>query len=226
MEHRQIWKNSLYEGSSRVPLFFVGPNIKKNVLYKNATSIIDILPTLIDIGGGEIPGHLQGFSLKPYMYEQNGGKGKHPDYIIAQYHSASGNTGTFMVVKDNYKYIQFGHYLTSTNKTLYHPQLFDLDKDPNEVKDISGDSKNQDLMQEMEKILTDNFNYEYVDCIAKQNDFMMFETYYWNLYNETDVMKKFESTYDGFNETDWQSVVDWRNLLKKAPSCEQTFGVE
>ena len=220
MEHRQIWKNSLYEGSSRIPLFFAGPGIKKGVLYKNMSQIIDILPTIIDFGGGEIPDYLGGYSLKPYL-EGKDSEGNHPGYITSQYHSASGNTGSFMVRKDNYKYIQFGHYLTSTNKTLYKPQLFDLDTDPNEVNDISGDNKNSQIMEEMEKILIDTIDYEWIDCVAKQNDFMVFEKYYWNLYNETDLRKKFDKTYAGFDDNDWQSVVQWRNQLKNAPSCDE-----
>ena len=219
MEHRQDWKNSLYEGSSRIPMFFAGPNIKKGKLYKNMTQIIDILPTIIDIGGGEIPSFLGGYSLKPYL-EGNDNKGNHPGYITAQYHSASGNTGSFMVRKDKYKYIQFGHYLTSTNTTLYHPQLFNLIADPNEVNDISGDSKNAEILQEMEEILKNTIDYEWIDCIAKQNDFQVFETYYWNLYDNQTVYNKFIHTYDGFDADDWQKVLDWRQLLLKAPPCQ------
>ena len=222
MEHRQIWKNSLYEGSSRIPLFFAGPNIRKGILYQNATQIIDIMPTLIDLGGGDIPEYLSGYSLKPWL-EGDENKNKHPDYIIASYFSTSGNTGSFMVRKDNYKYIQFGHYLTTVNKTLYRPQLFDLDADPNEVDDISGDSTNENLLQEMEQILTDNIDYEYIDCVAKQNDFMMFDRFYWNVYNQSYLWQLFSNNYIGFNETDWETVVSWRNTFLNQPSCKAIY---
>ena len=51
--------------------------------------------------------------------------------MISQYHSNMGNTGSYIVRKGNYKYVQFGHYLTAiNNKTPYRPQLFDLENDP------------------------------------------------------------------------------------------------
>eukprot|EP01084_Bolivina_argentea_P062093 113537_1 len=209
MEHRQIWKNSMYEASSRIPLFFVGPNIKKNVMYKNITQIIDILPTLIDFGGGDIPSFLAGYSLKPYLYGESGGK--HPNYMISQYHSNMGNTASYMVRKDKYKYVQFGHYLNAfNNRTLYRAQLFDLENDPNEVNDIALNSSNENILKEMENVLISDVNYEYIDCVAKQNDFEIFEEYFWNVYNETELYKQLSKVYDGFNESDWQTLVEWR----------------
>merc|ERR1711879_21408 len=38
LEHRQIWKNSMYEASSRVPMMISGPGIPKGVVIKNLTS--------------------------------------------------------------------------------------------------------------------------------------------------------------------------------------------
>lgn len=57
MEHRQVWKNSMYEASERVPMIIAAPyaphlNVPANVVVKNLTSLLDVYPTLVDMVGG------------------------------------------------------------------------------------------------------------------------------------------------------------------------------
>eukprot|EP01084_Bolivina_argentea_P129137 228122_1 len=113
MEHRQQLKNSMYEGSARIPLFVTGPNIKKKNVIRNVTATIDILPTLIEFGGGTVPSFISGYSLTKMLDENDiYGEGvQHPDFITSQYHSNMGNTGSFMVRQGKWKYITFGHFL-------------------------------------------------------------------------------------------------------------------
>ena len=45
MEHRQVWKNSLYEPSARVPLIISGPGVAKGkVVSDTLVSLLDIYP--------------------------------------------------------------------------------------------------------------------------------------------------------------------------------------
>ena len=45
MEHRQVWKNSLYEPSARVPLIISGPGVSKGkVVSDTLVSLLDIYP--------------------------------------------------------------------------------------------------------------------------------------------------------------------------------------
>merc|ERR1712130_759121 len=162
-------------------------------------------------------GWLDGSSLMPFLSDNVDIDYKdHPNYITSQYHSLKANTGSFMVRKDQWKYIQYGHYL-STFKN-YKPQLFDLENDPEEIYDVS--ASNQNIVNEMENILLNRYNYEYIDCVAKKTDLEIFDEFVWNKYNQTEVYKYFKKTYAGFNETDWETVVNWRNELKAAPECE------
>ena len=222
MEHRQIWKNSMKEGSTRIPLFFSGAGISKNII-SNPTQIIDVLPTLIDIGGGEIPGFLDGYSLTQYFGKDNkyfDGNNyiEHPAYITSQYHARNGQTGTFMVRKDKYKYIQFGHNLNAYKN--YSSQLYDLENDPLELNNIGCDGNNdiQNICNEMEGILKDLYDYEYTDCIAKKMDYTIFEEYFWNKYNESEMYDKLSNCYHGFDQNDWQNVLNWRSEVD-ALSC-------
>eukprot|EP01084_Bolivina_argentea_P192347 330242_1 len=219
MDHRQIWKNSMFEGSSRIPLFYAGPGIKKQII-KNATQIIDMLPTLIELATGNknnIPSFLSGNSLVPFLDGESDNYIQYPDFITSQYHSNMGNTGAFMVRSGKYKYIQYGHYLKAYQN--YTAQLFDLEKDPNELTDIS--QSNSDVCNTMEQKLLSKYNYEQVDCEAKQLQYWIFNKYFWDKYNQTQLYKKFENSYKGFNQTDWQTILDWRQEMKTAPTCDQ-----
>eukprot|EP01083_Nonionella_stella_P225373 801301_1 len=216
MEHRQVWKNSLYEGSSRVPLFFAGPGIEKGGQITNLTQNIDILGTLIELAGGAVPSWITGQSLRLFL-DGNSNTSKHTDYITAQYHSNMGNTGSFMVRKDKWKYIAFGHYLNAF--TGYKSQLFDLDKDPQEMNDVSTD--NLDIVNDMERVLSGLYNYEYVDCYSKRNDYQIFEEFFWNAYNQSELYQKFVKSYQDFNQTDWQRIVSWRMEMQSLPNCTE-----
>ena len=216
LDHRQVTKHSMFEGSARIPQFIAGPNIPPNVI-KNLTETVDILPTLLSLGGEtkeNMPPWLVGHSLVPFL-DGKVDDNEHPDYVTSQFHSNWVNTGLFMVRKGKYKYIQYGHYLSAY--TDYKAQLFDLENDPNELNDIS--DANGDIVDEMEKILVERINYEYADCFAKQNDMSIFNEFIWNVYNQSHIYQLFVETYAGFNETDWELVKQWREELMDSPQC-------
>lgn len=47
MEHRQFYKMSMFEGSSHVPLLFVGPGLRSGVQANQLVSLVDIYPTIL-----------------------------------------------------------------------------------------------------------------------------------------------------------------------------------
>merc|ERR1712217_311895 len=61
MEHRQHLKNTMYEGSARVPLIIAGPGSKPSLgnraaftagkVIKEHTSLVDLYPTFVDATG-------------------------------------------------------------------------------------------------------------------------------------------------------------------------------
>merc|ERR1712217_488312 len=77
MEHRQHLKNSMYEGSARVPLLIAGPmskpgrasrnDFKNGAVVKDPASLLDLYPTFVDAAGGDPSTSLAGVSLMPYL---------------------------------------------------------------------------------------------------------------------------------------------------------------
>lgn len=65
-------KGMLNLGGFRVPLFFYWPGKIKEPLLKNQlVSTLDIIPTLVDAAGGELPQGLDGISLLPQILEND-----------------------------------------------------------------------------------------------------------------------------------------------------------
>ena len=138
MEHRQVWKNSLYEPSARVPLIISGPGVAQGkVVSDTLVSLLDIYPTLVDMVGGSPPAYLDGHSLMPLLNPSHprsvgasADAAARPDFITAQYHSNMGNTGSFMIRQGDWKYIVYGTALKAF--AGYKPQLFNVATDPDE----------------------------------------------------------------------------------------------
>ncbi len=61
-------KGNYYQGGIRVPMFVHWPaGIKKRGIYTELISTIDILPTAVEIAGGEVPGEIDGKSFSPIL---------------------------------------------------------------------------------------------------------------------------------------------------------------
>ena len=158
MEHRQVWKNAMYEGSSRVPLIVSAGEtagkklkLKRGVVVKNFVSLLDIYPTLMSIAGSRDPKvDLSGYTLAPMISSDATLVNDHPDYVVSQYFSNMANTGCFMIRRGAYKYIAFGQAL-STFQEGYVAQLFNVDNDPQELRNIA--ANNEAIVVEMDTLL-------------------------------------------------------------------------
>ena len=65
-------KAMMYQGGFRVPMFFHWPEgIRQPHASNELVTTLDILPTLIDIAGGECPEDLDGKSLRPLFSEES-----------------------------------------------------------------------------------------------------------------------------------------------------------
>jgi len=95
MSARQVWKNSHREPSLRVPMMIAGPDIPRGLIIRNATSLLDVFPTLLEWAGADPPEWLQGYSLMDVLREA-GVAGEEwnamhprPNHQHQQHHSSS-----------------------------------------------------------------------------------------------------------------------------------------
>ena len=94
-DHGGQWplgKWNLYDSGARVPLIVVWPGKVKAGSRSDAfVSWIDLFPTLIDIGGGKVPGEIDGRSFKPVLL---GEKSDHRDRLFTT-HTGDGDKNIF-----------------------------------------------------------------------------------------------------------------------------------
>ena len=138
MEHRQVWKNSMFEASARVPLILGGgalpPHLKRGSVERGLASLLDLFPTFMDFLGAEKPNEpLPGVRLRGASLL---GPKRH-GAVFSQYHSNMGPTAAFMVRSGKWKYVAYGRTLRAFEK--YDPVLYDVDGDPGELRDVARD---------------------------------------------------------------------------------------
>ncbi|KAM4709637.1 arylsulfatase K isoform 1-T1 [Discoglossus pictus] len=174
MEHRQFYKMSMYEGSSHVPLFIMGPKIKPMQQISNIVSLVDLYPTMLEIAGVDIPQNLSGFSLMPLLSTSAedhifSSLTSHPNWALSEFHGCDVNASTYML-RDNY-----WKYITYADGNSLPPQLFDLSTDPDELKNVA--AQFPDIVLYMEKKLHSILDYPKVSASVHQYNREQFATW-------------------------------------------------
>ncbi len=147
-DHRNWYKMNLYEGASRVPLIVTGPEVKPGREVDNITSLIDIFPTIAELTEIETPENVDGESLVPLL---RGETDENRNKALALHTGTASNTTMFMLRKGAWKYIAYPGY---------GPQLFNLDEDPDEVRNLA-DSR-EEVAEDMDQELRAMVDYEEV----------------------------------------------------------------
>jgi arylsulfatase K len=125
MEHRQWYKMNMYESSVRVPFIVAGPGLLRGAAIDNVVSLIDLYPTLMDMGRTAGPDGLDGESLMPLL---TGRTTRSRNWALALFTGCSANTSMFMLRQGDWKYVAYPGY---------KPQLFNLRDDPDEVHNLA-----------------------------------------------------------------------------------------
>ncbi|MFO1172386.1 MAG: choline-sulfatase [Hyphomicrobiaceae bacterium] len=131
---RGLWFKMVYfERSIRVPLIMSWPGHLRSRRVTQNASLIDILPTLVDIATEGKPfapaAPLGGASLMPLARGESKGWA---DTVYGEYMAEGTFEPAFMIKRGNLKYI------TAKNDP---PQLYDTAKDPNELTNLAGSDK-------------------------------------------------------------------------------------
>lgn len=122
---RGLWgKSTMYEEAVGVPMILAGPGIPAGIRRSTAVSHIDVRPTITEIvgGGGTAASPLPGHSLIGVAQSSDCNR-----TIFSEYYGMGSTTAAFMIRRGPYKYVRY---------VGYPPQLFDLDEDPEELRDL------------------------------------------------------------------------------------------
>ena len=134
--HGLFGKQSVYEHSMKAPLILAGPEIPKG-RSDAFVYLHDIYPSVVDLLGGNVPEGLDGKSFAPVM------AGK----------TDRTRNSVFLAYKDSQRAVRKGDYKLIRFPQIDKTQLFDLGSDPDEVKDLSGDSGQSQRITELTALM-------------------------------------------------------------------------
>ena len=139
------YKGSVYEGGIRVPLIARWPGrIKAGHTSALPAAFYDLLPTLVEIAGGQIPQPVDGISLVPTLI----GRGTQPRHKFL-FWDFNGYGGQQAVRYGDWKGVR--RDISKGNRAL---ELYNLRRDPRERDDVA--RANPKIVQEIERILLAN----------------------------------------------------------------------
>jgi len=142
-DHGWFDKRFMFEESLRVPFLVRYPKLVKPGTTSDRMAInCDYAPTFLDLAGVEAPGGLQGRSLRPIL------EGKPPaDWRKSIYYHYYEFPGAHAVQR---------HYgvRTETHKLIHYYridewELFDLKKDPHELRNVYADPAHAEVLKQM-----------------------------------------------------------------------------
>lgn len=154
-EHGLWQKQSLFEGSARVPLLIVAPGTAgKGTVVKTPVSHLDLYPTLAELAGVPAPANLQGQSLVPLLKNPSA-KGR--GWALSQV-MRGGNfnrQGAAPSVMDKGKGF-FGYSLrtarwryTEWDEGRAGRELYDHDNDPQELTNLANQPEHEATVTEL-----------------------------------------------------------------------------
>jgi len=154
-EKNYLFKNSLWEESTRIPLIIREPNNKHNGSeIFHPVSLIDIYPTFVDYAQlradhkkNNKAGKLGGYSLRTFLENPNSNEWQGPNgalTVIGNFHQV---TGIGAIAKQNYSYrTKDWRYIrySGGQEELYHHQ-----NDPYEHTNLAKKLQNQKIKQQL-----------------------------------------------------------------------------
>jgi len=138
------FKRDLYEGGIRTPMIVRWPGkVKENTVSDHISAFWDVLPTLAEISGAEVPAETDGISFLPALL---GKKQKGHDYLYWEFHEEGGKAGVRM---GNWKAVKL-----NADQGIQDPiELYDLSKDEGETNDVS--ASNPEIVRKLIGIMND-----------------------------------------------------------------------
>jgi len=147
-EHGMWWKNNMFETATRVPLIFSFPRRwKTGQRRKGASSHLDLVQTLVELGGGEAPKDWNGTSMVSWMDDPNH---KWKDLAVSEYWAQFTASGYAMVRQGDWKYVY--HTVIDAEHPDEH-ELYHLVEDPKELRNLAAQPEQKQRITAMHKML-------------------------------------------------------------------------
>ncbi len=137
--HALLGKQNMYDHSIRVPWIIAGPGVPAAKSIDGAIYLQDAMPTILELAGAPVPDYVQFHSVLPMI---KGTKKRNYDSIYGAYTMLQRQ-----VTIDGWKLIYY--------PKIQRSRLYNLGKDPQETKDLSGSPEHAKRISRMMKVMKD-----------------------------------------------------------------------
>ncbi len=159
------------EESSRVPLMILDPRTPsagKKWRSGALTGNIDFAPTILELAGLEYPENMDGVSLLPLLQDEK--KEVRDTLMLMNAWSNASCTAMSIVVKDRMKYTYWWYGNSEMEPT---EELFDLKKDPLELKNFAKDKEYSSELERMRSLYDEQLEHFKNEAVP-YNDYQRF----------------------------------------------------
>lgn len=135
--NRGLWaKSHMFEDSAGVPMIVRGPGVAAGQVNDTPVNLVDVHPTVLALTSGEVDDQADGESLLALADVSDPAR-----VTFSEYHDGGSSTGFFMVRTGPWKYVC--HVGQAS-------QLFNLDADPDELRDLGADPAHAAVRAELD----------------------------------------------------------------------------
>jgi arylsulfatase A-like enzyme/Tfp pilus assembly protein PilF len=115
----------VYQGSQHVPLVIRAPGGRKGLRSDDRVSLVDLVPTVLDLTGLKTPPHVQGATLRAALEGRTSNDPRRPLYCESLEATQFGCSSLNAIVEGRWKYIR-----------APREELYDLSRDPGEANNL------------------------------------------------------------------------------------------
>lgn len=139
--NRHMWGKSVhYEEAAAIPMIIAGPGVPAGKTCATPVTLVDIYPTIVR--GVGIEPDAQDKALPGRSLVEIANAPCDPERVaFGEYHAAGSITAMYLVRKGRWKYI---HHVG------FRPELYDMEGDPGETRDLGGDAAHAQTVAMME----------------------------------------------------------------------------
>jgi choline-sulfatase len=152
---RGLWnKSMLYRESTEVPLILAGPGVPEGHVCSTLVNLVDVAPTVLESAGRPVPAEWPGHSLRQVAREPDDPSREG----FSEYHGVGSPSAACLLRRGRWAY---HHYVG------FAPELFDLDADPGQTRDLADDPRCAAVRDDLSRRLRARLDPEATDRRAK-----------------------------------------------------------
>ena len=217
-EQNHYGKTSLHEANLKSPLIIAHKDMKTSGSSASRALVeyVDLLPTVLDLAGLEIPEHIEGISLKTLLDNPN--QSFKEAVFSRQERSSIGVRKGFSIRNERYRYTEWRN--TVTHEVLAN-ELYDLQEDPLETVNVVDREENAELVKKLSNDLNTGWEAalpDWVEHVAKNPDA---PPAYAHGREGVPRRKQWHEVYGGSEEEGWRKACETR--MQKEDSIRNTL---